>query len=360
MDPTSKPLPSLRTMQSAYLKRRKKYDDVFFVGVKSTGIFNRVTCPVRKPAKKNMVFFSSVKEALDYGYRPCKICRPMVVPGETPREIGALLSEIDSNPYLRVRDVQLHERGIHPAKLRRWFKKHFGITFRDYLKYSRINHRFGNILHSERIKIHKAYHVRPPAKIAAEPDGEYAEEEKPAIPVAVTRIHTPIGPLLAGATDEGICLLEFTDRRKLETQIRILGKRMNAEFYPGKNPWFDVLARQLRQYFSGERKDFDIPLVTPGTPFQQKVWESIKRVPYGKITTYKRQSLELGNPKAVRAIGHANGDNRIAILIPCHRVLGNNGELVGYGGGLWRKKFLLELEDPSQTKLFENEVSGRP
>jgi AraC family transcriptional regulator of adaptative response/methylated-DNA-[protein]-cysteine methyltransferase len=104
------------------------------------------------------------------------------------------------------------------------------------------------------------------------------------------------------------------------------------------------LNAQLEEYFSGDRKEFDLPLVLPGTPFQQKVWAGLQAIPYGSTRSYKGQAEVIGHPNAVRAVAKANGDNRVAILIPCHRVTGANGELVGYGGGVWRKQYLLKLE----------------
>jgi AraC family transcriptional regulator of adaptative response/methylated-DNA-[protein]-cysteine methyltransferase len=352
MDPTSRPLPTKITMVNAFLKRKKKYEDVFFVGVKSTGILHKSTCTVRKPEKKNMDFFSSPKVALDYGYRPCKVCHPMLPIDETPGGIKELLNKVDHDPEYKIKDSELIKQGMDPNKLRRWFKKHHGITFQAYLKYNRINHQFGNICYNKKLLVHQAYHTRKPLNQVSEEKENYKEDEIPKQWIAVSRIETPIGPLLAGANKDGICLLEFTDRRMLETQIKILEKRLNAELYSGKSPYFESLAKQIDEYFSGKRTEFDIPLITPGTPFQTEVWKAISTVPFGKIRTYKQQSIQINNPKAVRAVGHANGDNRIAIIIPCHRIVGNNGALVGYGGGLWRKRFLLELENPNQTKMF--------
>jgi len=353
MDPTSRPIPTKPTMINAFIKRKSKYEDEFYVGVKSTGTFHKSNCSVRKPVKKNMVFFSSVKESFDYGYRPCKVCHPLIPKENKYDWIENILEEVDHDPEFKIRDSELLKRSIDPNKLRRWFKKHHGFTFQAYLKYNRINHRFGNICFNENLTVHLAFHTRKPVGIAAEEQGKYGKKDVPKQWIVISRIETPIGPLLAGATDKGICLLEFTDRRMLETQIKILEKRLNAELYPGKSSFFGPLAKQIDEYFSGNRSQFDIPLITPGTLFQQEVWKAIDDVPFGKVRTYKQQSIQIGNPKAVRAVGHANGDNRIAIVIPCHRIVGNNGALVGYGGGLWRKRFLLELENPNQTRMFK-------
>ncbi|MCD4845980.1 MAG: methylated-DNA--[protein]-cysteine S-methyltransferase [Methanosarcinales archaeon] len=119
---------------------------------------------------------------------------------------------------------------------------------------------------------------------------------------------------------------------------------MNAVIIPGKNKYLDLVQTQVLEYLEGERKDFTIPLNTPGTEFQQSVWKVLQQIPYGETWSYKQQAIKLNNPKAVRAVATANGYNRIAFIIPCHRVIGSNGELTGYRGGLDRKKWLLDLE----------------
>jgi AraC family transcriptional regulator of adaptative response/methylated-DNA-[protein]-cysteine methyltransferase len=150
--------------------------------------------------------------------------------------------------------------------------------------------------------------------------------------------------MLAGATDEGVCLLEFMDRRMLETQLERLGRLLGAEFTPGRHKNLDTLNRQVKEYFEGKQRDFTVPLVLSGTPFQEKVWKELLTIPYGATRSYGQQAKRIGKPGAVRAVGRANGDNRIAILVPCHRVVGSDGKLTGYGGGLWRKQYLLDLE----------------
>jgi len=150
--------------------------------------------------------------------------------------------------------------------------------------------------------------------------------------------------MLAGATDRGICLLEFADRRMLETQLRRLANHLNALFVPGSNTILEQLSEELTSYFDGRLNYFSLPLIMPGTEFQQAVWDALRQIPHGKTSTYKAIAESIGRPKAVRAVARANGDNRIAIMIPCHRVIGSNGKLTGYGGGLWRKQRLLELE----------------
>ena len=162
--------------------------------------------------------------------------------------------------------------------------------------------------------------------------------------VTITRILTPLGPILAGTTDKGICIFEFVDRRMIETQLKKLTVLLNCEFVPGSHKLLDEANVQIQSYFKGELKEFSLPIDVPGTEFQKNVWDVLMKIPYGTTCSYQDQADALGSPKSVRAVANANGLNRIGIIIPCHRVIGKNGKLVGYGGGLWRKQYLLDLE----------------
>jgi len=159
-----------------------------------------------------------------------------------------------------------------------------------------------------------------------------------------THIDTAVGEMLAAATETQLLLFEFPHRRMIDTQLGRVRRAVGCELVPGESPVFDQLRAELAEYFDGRRREFTVPLHVPGTPFQMKVWAELQRIPIGTTTSYARLAESIGQPNAVRAVARANGDNRVAIIIPCHRVIGSNGELVGYGGGLWRKKKLLELE----------------
>jgi AraC family transcriptional regulator of adaptative response/methylated-DNA-[protein]-cysteine methyltransferase len=150
--------------------------------------------------------------------------------------------------------------------------------------------------------------------------------------------------MVAAATERGVCLLEFTDRRMLEKQLAILGRRLRLAVIPGENDHLRRLGDELGEYFAGGRRAFELPLHTTGTPFQERVWQELQRIPYGETRSYAAVAEALGCRGAVRAVGQANGMNRIAIVLPCHRVVNADGRLGGYGGGLWRKQRLLALE----------------
>jgi AraC family transcriptional regulator of adaptative response/methylated-DNA-[protein]-cysteine methyltransferase len=158
------------------------------------------------------------------------------------------------------------------------------------------------------------------------------------------RFDAPLGPMVAVASEQGLCLLEFGDRRMLESEFSDLQRRLDAVLLPGTNRFTEEAVRQITEYFAGTRQTFDVALHTPGTAFQQRVWAALREIPFGEIRSYGEIAAEIGTPKAMRAVGTANGMNRLAIIIPCHRVIGADGALTGYGGGLWRKDWLIRHE----------------
>ena len=170
----------------------------------------------------------------------------------------------------------------------------------------------------------------------------------------ITNIDTPLGVMIAGSVEEGICMFEFNDRNTLESELNKLKKYLKQEISEGENDHIKNLRVQINEYFAGARKFFDIPLVTPGTEFQKKVWNELLNIPYGTTISYQQQAEALKNPLSVRAVANANGMNRISIIIPCHRVIGSNGSLTGYGGGLHRKKWLLDHEKNYSDKTFDS------
>jgi AraC family transcriptional regulator of adaptative response/methylated-DNA-[protein]-cysteine methyltransferase len=171
--------------------------------------------------------------------------------------------------------------------------------------------------------------------------------------ITITKIETELGIMIAGAVSEGICLLEFSDRRMLNSEYRDLSRYLNTTIGEGDHKHFKTLLKQLTEYFDGTLKEFSLPLVTPGTEFQQKVWRELINIPYGSTRSYLEQSEKLGKPESIRAVANANGMNRISIIIPCHRVIGSDGNLTGYGGGLKRKKWLIDHEKKYSGKAVD-------
>ena len=162
--------------------------------------------------------------------------------------------------------------------------------------------------------------------------------------ISLKTIKTRMGEMVIVATDKGVCLFEFADYKYLKKELLQIMKNYNGIFIIENHHYFDLLISQLEEYFKEKRSVFDIKLDMIGTDFQKTVWNSLLKIPYGQTISYKQQADILRKPSAVRAVANANGQNKISILIPCHRVIGSNGSLTGFGGGIERKKMLLELE----------------
>ncbi|QNL48199.1 bifunctional transcriptional activator/DNA repair protein Ada [Olivibacter sp. SDN3] len=343
-------------MYQALLEKDTRFEGLFFTAVKSTGIFCRPSCTARKPKKENVEFFHSVEICMSKGYRPCKICKPLENLNETPAYIRQLIDELAENPSRKIKDIDLVQRGVEPHQIRRWFLKNHGITFHAYQRMFRINTAFKQIQQGSTVtdtafssgfESLSGFGDRFKSVFGLSPNNS----RKIKI-IDLKRIETKLGTMIACAVEEGVCLLEFTDRKMLETELKALAKSMEATIVQGENKHFPMLETQLEEYFEGERRTFDIPLCLTGTKFQQEVWRTLQTIPYGKTRTYKEQALALQKPLGVRAVAMANGMNKLAIVIPCHRVIGSGGQLTGYGGGLWRKQFLLQLESSQAVIAF--------
>ena len=328
--------------------RDTQFEGVFITAVKSTGIFCRPSCRARKPLAKNVEFFDSAETALKNGYRPCKVCRPMDVDFDTPDFIRSLIDELQTDPSTRITDADLVAKGMEPNTIRRWFKRHHHMTFQAYQRLLRINLGFDHI--KSGMTVTNTAFASGYESLSGFQDGfRTVFGETPSAATGKTVIHlerfaTELGPMFVGATEEGVCLLEFTDRRMLETEFQDLKKRLKATYVPGTNEHSQLAKEQISEYFAGKRTEFTVPLHTPGTEFQIQVWDQLRSIPYGKTRSYAEQAVAIGNPSAVRAVARANGMNRIAIIIPCHRVIGSDGSLTGYAGGLARKQWLLDHE----------------
>jgi AraC family transcriptional regulator of adaptative response/methylated-DNA-[protein]-cysteine methyltransferase len=346
-------LPPIAEMQRAYLERDAGYNGLFFLGVRSTAIFCRPTCPARKPLPKNVEYFATAKEALAAGYRPCKRCRPLDS-DERPAWVAKLLTELERDPSSRITDGDLAARGIDPATVRRYFLRHFGMTFQAYARSRRLTGALGRIREGKTLDsagFDSDYDSSSGFRDAfVRTFGTSPGNCNNSDCVFVSWLQSPFGPLIAGATSAGVCLLEFSDRQILEAQFATVRKHFEAPVVPGTNEHLKQLEAELAAYFGGTLRKFSIPLIYPGTSFQQRVWKELLRIPYGETRSYEDVAVAIGAAGAQRAVGHANGLNRIAIVIPCHRVVNKGGKLGGYGGGLRRKQFLLDLEKTNCQK----------
>jgi AraC family transcriptional regulator of adaptative response/methylated-DNA-[protein]-cysteine methyltransferase len=351
-------LPPQSEMIRAFTSSDAAYEGIFITGVLTTGIFCRPTCPARKPKPENVTFFKTTKDALDGGFRPCKRCRPLESLDTPPEWVEGLLAKVDDDPTHRWKDQDLRNLGIEPERARRWFKAHHGMTFHAYSRARRLGKAMGHMKNGQSVTeaaFDAGYESLAGFTEAIKKfTGLNATTAADSEVVYLERIVTPVGPMLAGATSKAVVLLEFVDRPMLPTQLERIQKRFSCVFVPEANRLLEQMKQELEAYFSGDLEQFTVPLDFPGTEFQQKVWTALLTVPYGKTASYLDLATWIGDPKAVRAVARANGDNRIAIVIPCHRIIGSDGSLTGYGGGLHRKKKLLELEGGyDEPSLFD-------
>lgn len=345
---TADALPPQNVMMAAFLDRNADYDGIFFTGVRTTGIFCRPVCPARKPHPENVEFFATAQDALFSGYRPCRRCLPLRGPGEAPDWVAPLLAAVEAEPTRRWTAADLRARGLHPDRVRRWFQSRHGMTFSAYARARRLGAALRSIRDGTAVSSAAFEHGYDSLSgfnsAFREVVGSSPSQAARGPVVWLRHLETPLGPMVAAATDEALCLLEFADRRMLERQIRTLARKLSPVFAPGAADPLRRIARELEAYFSTGTADFRTPLLLLGSEFQRSVWESLRAIPAGATVSYAELAARLGRPRAVRAVARANGDNRLAIVVPCHRVIGSDGALTGYGGGLWRKRRLLELE----------------
>ncbi|MCC7327895.1 MAG: methylated-DNA--[protein]-cysteine S-methyltransferase [Burkholderiales bacterium] len=349
-------LPAPATMYRAFERRDPTFEGVFWLGVRTTGIFCRPTCRARMPRRENVEFFAAPADALHAGYRPCRKCRPLDSGRAPPPLVERLLLAVDAEPGRRYRDAELAAMGIDPSTTRRQFKRYCGMTFQSYHRARRM----GLAL----LDIRKGKTVLDSQLDQGFASGSgFREAFARLVGTTPSRAHdvgvlhakwleTPLGSMLAIADDRGLILLDFVDRRGLERELAMLQKRLKARVLPGEHRFLTQIERELTEYFAGRRRSFDTPVAIIGSPFQTAVWNALLKIPAGATCSYAELAARIGQPKAVRAVGRANGDNRLSIIVPCHRVIGADGALTGYGGGLARKRKLLDLEARS-TEDFE-------
>lgn len=337
-----------KVMTEAFMSKDASFDGLFYIGVETTGIFCTPSCRAKKAKRENLSFYKTAAEALRAGYRPCKICKPSQIPDRTPEPIKQLIDEVTENPSIKLKEEALKIRGTDPDTVRRWFKKHHGMTFHEWHRSLRINTAFKKMENGTSVT--DAAYDSGYESLSGFNDsfqsifGRSPSESRGSTVIDLHRFDTPLGPMIACAKGKSLCMLEFSDHTVQDRELKELARQMDATVMVGTNDLFEQLEEQLAEYFEGTRKTFDIPVHTPGTPFQMAVWRQLQTIPYGRTCSYKEQAEAIGKPKAVRAVANANGLNRITILIPCHRVIGSDGTLTGYGAGVWRKKYLLDLE----------------
>ncbi|NGX16586.1 trifunctional transcriptional activator/DNA repair protein Ada/methylated-DNA--[protein]-cysteine S-methyltransferase [Wenzhouxiangella sp. XN24] len=341
-------LPSNEVLYEALVARDPRYEGRAWVGVTTTGIFCRLTCPARKPRREHCQFFETAAGALEAGYRACKRCHPLTPTAETDPQVGELMRRLLDNPGRRWTESDVADAGYDPSTVRRAFRRHFGITFLEMARLHRLREGFRSLSAGGRV-------------IDAQLDAGF--DSSSGFRAAFTRllgeaptrfargkgllcdwVETPLGPMVAAADPKTLHLLEFADRRALPSELRKLRDFAKGRIGIGRYEPTEQIATELAAYFRGECADFQTPLTRHGSAFTCRVWDELQRIPVAETRSYLDIASAIGQPTAARAVARANGANQIAIVIPCHRVIGADGSLTGYGGGLWRKQKLIDLE----------------
>lgn len=334
------------TWYQALLDRASEFTGVFFVGVRTTGVFCISVCRARKPKRENVDFYDDFKSALDAGFRPCKVCRPTENAFTAPDFIAQALGVLRENPKARVSDTELRQKGFGPERVRRWFLQNHGMTFQAFQRMQRVNVALQELKSGRTatdVAFDSGYESLSGFGYTCKKLTGHAPSESRQV-ILIHRFTTPLGPMFVCATERGVCLLEFVDRRMLETEFSDLQRLLKARIMAGENRHTRQMEAEMGEYFAGTRQQFDVTLDMPGSEFQRTVWEALQAVPFGETSHYQALAKQIDKPAAVRAVAGANGANRVAIVIPCHRIIGKDGSLTGYGGGIARKAWLIAHE----------------
>ena len=341
-------LPDPARLHQALLDRDAAFDGRVWVCVTTTGIFCRLSCPARKPLPQNCRFQDTIAACLDQGFRPCKRCRPMAFAGQSEPAVAALLAALDADPARRWSESDVAALGHDPSTVRRQFRRAFGRTFLDLAREARVRAGTAALGRGERVidaQLDAGFDSADGFREAfGRMLGLRPSDLRTDARLRADWIDTDLGTMIAVADDSALYLLEFADRRGLPAELSVLHRAAKGDIGLGRTAITDRTETQLTDYLAGRRATFDLPLAPAGTPFQMRVWRALQDIPAGQTRSYAQLATAIGQPTAMRAVARANGANRLAIVIPCHRVIGADGTLTGYGGGLWRKDRLIGIE----------------
>jgi len=333
-------------MERAWETRDAAYDGLFVYGVRTTGIYCRPSCSARQK-RENVSFYASQEAARSAGYRPCQRCQPELAPGQAPEWAAHLMQRVIADPEARLKGEDLRALGQTPEKVRRWFQQHRGMSFAAWSRGVRLSRAMNALREGEPIdKVTYEHGYDSASGFRAAFSQAFGGSPGQASEAGWRSqvIATPLGSMLACAGDAGVSFLEFTDRAAMPASFEAMKRRLAQPVLPGPHPVLERLEAELAAYFAGSLRAFTVPLVYSGTPFQELVWRRLLEIPAGVTMTYSGLAQVLGKPAAQRAVARAVGTNRLYLLVPCHRIIGSDGALRGYGAGLWRKESLLKLE----------------
>ena len=332
----------------ALLEKDSQFEGVFYVGVKTTSVFCRPTCPARKPKFENCEFFESAQAALLASFRPCKRCKPLSHPNEVSDLVRFLVDALEKEPTKRWKTADFKTLSIDESTARRQFKKRFGMTFVAYARARRMGEAMKEIRQGSSVidaQLEAGFESGSGFRDAfSKIFGEVpARAHQQTTVLKAAWIDTVLGPMIAIADETALYLLEFVTRRGLEKEVERLRARGFA-IIPGSTAPIESITKELADYFEGTLMQFNTSYRVFGSLFQQEVWQALCEIPYGETKTYREEATNLKRPSAYRAVANANGANQLAIIIPCHRIISSDGTLGGYGGGLAVKQWLLEHE----------------
>ncbi|PDT53885.1 MULTISPECIES: trifunctional transcriptional activator/DNA repair protein Ada/methylated-DNA--[protein]-cysteine S-methyltransferase [Sinorhizobium] len=354
-------LPNDDILYDALLARSSDYEGQAFACVKSTGIFCRLSCPARKPKRENTLFFDSIAACVNSGFRPCERCRPLEEAAGKEPLVEQLLKLLDRHPDRRWTEDDLVRRGLDPSTVRRTFKRSLGVTFLDLARQRRMGEAARQLSAGASViaaQVDAGYESPSGFRAAfARLIGEAPAKAQGRELLFADWIDTPLGPMVAVADQTHLHLLEFHDRKALPAEMERLKRTARSAVVPGRTPPIEQIETELKAYFAGLSGEFLTPLALDGSAFERQVWARLMQIPIGETRSYSDIAREVATIETVRAVARANGANCIAIVVPCHRCVGADGSLTGYGGGLERKQWLLRHEGKMRpVGLFTEEM----
>jgi AraC family transcriptional regulator, regulatory protein of adaptative response / methylated-DNA-[protein]-cysteine methyltransferase len=343
---------SRANMWQAVVERDAKFDGRFIYAVKTTMIYCRPTCPSRRPNEKNVEFFADAQPARTKGYRPCRRCKPDAADNRKETIVMQTRKHIEENLDQSLTLANISKAvGVSQFHLQRLFKSSTGLTPRQYAEECRLSTvkkelRSGRdvtgAMYDAGYSSSSRLYERSSQKLGMTP-ATYAKGGAGEI-INYAYFKSPLGLLLVAGTEKGLCFLQFGESKdELISALRAeFGAARIEENKNSVSPWIDKLA----DYFAGKAPDLSLPVDLRGTDFQQAVWRQLRTIPVGETRSYSEVAQALGRPQAVRAVARACASNRIALAVPCHRVIRNDGTAGGYRWGLERKDALLRGEKP--------------
>jgi AraC family transcriptional regulator, regulatory protein of adaptative response / methylated-DNA-[protein]-cysteine methyltransferase len=346
------PLPQLSDIDkwNAVLARDETMDGEFVTAVRTTGIYCRPSCPAKHPYRTNVVFYAGPSEAEQAGFRPCKRCNPRENLSARSELVQRICQYINSNLDEKLTLANLSQQaGLSPFHLQRTFKRVLGISPRQYIETRRLEKLKRSLNRGETVTSalydagftsRSRLYEGPQSQLGVHP-GLFRRGGE-GLQIRYTIVDSPVGRLLLGATQNGVCAVcmgasdEAVEAALREDYYAADAQRDDASM----KDWVGHFSR----YFEGHEFPRNLPIDVQATAFQWKVWKHIEAVPYGQTTSYTRIAEQIGKPRAVRAVANACANNHVALIVPCHRIVGNKGELRGYRWGVKRKQAIISME----------------